>query len=99
MQDLGYQVTEVDCAAAALKLIDEGLRPDALVTDHIMENKTGAQLAQELRQRLPGLPVLIITGYANLTPTQISSFEVLAKPFRRRDLADRLMQLLTPGPS
>ena len=99
LQDLGYQVTEVDCAAAALKLIDEGLRPDALVTDHIMENKTGAQLAQELRQRLPGLPVLIITGYANLTPTQISSFEVLAKPFRRRDLADRLMQLLTPGPS
>ena len=93
--DLGYEVTEVDSAAAALKLIDEGLRPDALVTDHIMENKTGAQLAQELRQRMPDLPVLIITGYANLTPTQISSFEVLAKPFRRRDLADRLAQLLS----
>nr|WP_288466613.1 PAS domain-containing protein [uncultured Pseudomonas sp.] len=95
LHDLGYEVTEVDSAAAALKLIDEGLRPDALVTDHIMENKTGAQLAQELRQRFPDLPVLIITGYANLTPTQISSFEVLAKPFRRRDLADRLAQLLS----
>ncbi len=94
LHDLGYEVTEVDSAAAALKLIDDGLRPDALVTDHIMENKTGAQLAQELRQRIPELPVLIITGYANLTPTQISSFEVLAKPFRRRDLADRLAQLL-----
>ncbi|WP_425272926.1 PAS domain-containing protein [Phytopseudomonas punonensis] len=97
LHELGYEVTEVDCAAAALKLIDEGLRPDALVTDHIMENKTGAQLAQELRQRMPDLPVLIITGYANLTPSQISSFEVLAKPFRRRDLADRLAQLLSPG--
>ncbi|KAB0550649.1 PAS domain-containing protein [Pseudomonas argentinensis] len=95
LHDLGYQVTEVDSAAAAMKLIDEGLRPDALVTDHIMENMTGAQLAQELRQRLPALPVLIITGYANLTPSQISSFEVLAKPFRRRDLADRLAQLLS----
>lgn len=95
LHDLGYEVTEVDSAAAALKLVDEGLRPDALVTDHIMENKTGAQLAQELRQRMPALPILIITGYANLTPTQISSFEVLAKPFRRRDLADRLAQLLT----
>ncbi|OLU13656.1 hybrid sensor histidine kinase/response regulator [Pseudomonas sp. PA1(2017)] len=94
LHDLGYEVTEVESAAAALKLIDEGLRPDALVTDHIMENKTGAQLAQELRQRIPELPVLIITGYANLTPTQISSFDVLAKPFRRRDLADRLAQLL-----
>lgn len=97
LHDLGYEVTEVDSAAEALKLIEDGLRPDALVTDHIMENKTGAQLAQELRQRFPDLPVLIITGYANLTPTQISSFEVLAKPFRRRDLADRLAQLLGDG--
>ena len=95
LHDLGYEVTEAGSAAAALKLIDEGLRPDALVTDHIMENKTGAQLAQELRLRMPDLPVLIITGYANLTPSQISSFEVLAKPFRRRDLADRLAQLLS----
>jgi CheY-like chemotaxis protein len=99
LHDLGYEVTEVDSAAAALKLVDEGLRPDALVTDHIMENMTGAQLAQELRQRMPDLPILIITGYANLTPTQISSFEVLAKPFRRRDLADRLAQLLTTNHS
>lgn len=97
LQELGYKVTEAGSAAQALQLITHGLRPDALVTDHIMENQTGAQLAQELRQRLPELPVLIITGYANLTPTQISSFEVLAKPFRRHDLADRLAQLLNAG--
>jgi len=83
----------VDSAAAALALIEGGLVPDVLVTDHIMENKTGAQLAQELRQQMPDLPVLIITGYANLTPMQISDFEVLAKPFRRRDIAARLAQM------
>ncbi|SDG80012.1 PAS domain S-box-containing protein [Pseudomonas flavescens] len=94
LQELGYEVSDTHCAAAALELIDAGLEPDILVTDHIMANKTGAQLAQELRQRLPGLPVLIITGYADLTPQQISHFEVLAKPFRRRDLATRLAQLV-----
>jgi len=39
--------------------------------------------------------VLIITGYANLTLTQISSFDVLVKPFHRRDIAGRLAQLLS----
>ncbi|MDC3952116.1 hybrid sensor histidine kinase/response regulator, partial [Pseudomonas aeruginosa] len=52
--DLGYQVSE-----AAL---------DLLVTDHLMADKTGVQLAEELRQRFPQLPVLVITGYANLRP-------------------------------
>src|SRR5690606_17352921 len=35
LHDLGYQVTEAASAAAALRLIDAGLTPDVLVTDHI----------------------------------------------------------------
>jgi CheY-like chemotaxis protein len=94
LQDLGYQVTEAASAAAALRLIDQGLAPDVLVTDHIMPDKTGAQLARELRQRIPSLPVLIITGYSNHTPAPMRGFEILAKPFRRTELAARLVQLL-----
>ncbi|WJN61768.1 ATP-binding protein [Pseudomonas sp. SO81] len=95
LQDLGYQVTGAASAATALRLIDDGLAPDVLVTDHIMQDKTGAQLARELRQRIPSLPVLIISGYANLTPAQMRGFEVLAKPFRRSELAARLVQMLS----
>ena len=94
LQDLGYEVSEAASAAAALQLIEAGLAPDVLVTDHIMPDKTGAQLAQELRLRLPDLPVLIITGYSNLSPAQMHGFEVLAKPFRRAELAVRLSQLV-----
>lgn len=96
LRDLGYQVTEASSAAAALDLVEQGLVPDVLVTDHIMADKTGAQLAQEVRQRFAGLPVLIITGYANLTPSQIRGYEVLSKPFRRAELAARLLQLVSP---
>jgi FixJ family two-component response regulator len=46
-----------------------------------------AQLGQDLRRRFAELPVLIITGYANLTPSQIRGYEVLSKPFRRAELA------------
>jgi PAS domain S-box-containing protein len=97
LRDLGYQVSDAPSAAAAMQLIDNGLVPDVLVTDHIMADRTGAQLAQDLRRRFAGLPVLIITGYANLTPSQIRGYEVLAKPFRRAELAARLLQLVTTG--
>ncbi|HKS13815.1 MAG TPA: ATP-binding protein, partial [Pseudomonas sp.] len=95
LRDLGYEVTEAADAAHALQLIEHGLRPDALVSDHIMANKTGVQFAQELREHFPGLSVLIITGYANLTPRELRGFEVLRKPFRRAELAKSLAQLLS----
>ncbi|WP_448683832.1 PAS domain-containing protein [Pseudomonas nicosulfuronedens] len=97
LRDLGYQVTDAPSAAAAMALIDNGLVPDVLVTDHIMADRTGAQLAHDVRQRFAELPVLIITGYANLTPSQIRGYEVLSKPFRRAELAARLLQLMNAG--
>lgn len=97
LRDLGYQVTDAPSAAAAMALIDDGLVPDVLVTDHIMADRTGAQLAQDLRGRFAELPVLIITGYANLTPSQIRGYEVLSKPFRSAELAARLLQLVSAG--
>ncbi|GAB7533227.1 PAS domain-containing protein [Pseudomonas sp. 3A(2025)] len=94
LRDLGYQVTDTDSAHQALQMIAAGLRPDLLITDHAMSDKTGAQLAAEIRQTIAHLPVLIITGYANLKPGQAEDFVVLAKPFRRDDIAARVAQLV-----
>ncbi|WP_394558265.1 PAS domain S-box protein [Aquipseudomonas alcaligenes] len=94
LQELGYQVREAASAAAALQLIAAGLAPDVLITDQIMPEKTGIQLARELRQRTPELPVLVITGYSNLSPAQTHGFEMLAKPFRHAEIAKRLAELL-----
>ncbi|MDD0843803.1 PAS domain S-box protein [Pseudomonas sp. Gutcm_11s] len=94
LQDLGYLVSEAASAAAALQMLDDGLVPDVLVTDHIMPEKSGIQLAHELRQRMPGLPILVTTGYSNLSPAQMHDFDMLAKPFRRAEIAARLLELL-----
>ena len=94
LQDLGYQVTEAPSAAVALDLFDAGLRPDVLVTDYVMADITGVQLARQIRQRINDLPILIITGYTNAKPVPTDDFEVLAKPFRRQDIASRLANLV-----
>ena len=94
LSELGYEVQSAISAETALDQVARGLRPDLLVTDHLMPGMTGAQLAQEVRRQLPGLPVLMITGYAQLRPEETGGLDVLVKPYRHAELALRVAQLL-----
>ena len=49
--DLGYRVVEAASAEAALHLIEGGLRPDLLVSDHLMPGMNGTDLARAIRAR------------------------------------------------
>jgi PAS domain S-box-containing protein len=92
LSDLGYRVTEASSAEQALALVKQGLQPDMLVSDHLMPGLSGTDLAVRLRARLPSLPVLIVSGYAevdSLTP----AFPRLTKPFRQADLASAVSAL------
>ena len=89
LTDLGYAVIEAASAEDALRLVAEGLSPDLLVTDHLMPGMDGVELARTLKERIPALRQLIISGYAEgegLAP----DLPRLEKPFRRDDLAGTL---------
>lgn len=94
LRELGYEVVETASAATALEHVRSGLAPNLLITDHMMPNMTGAQLASELRGIVPGLQILMITGYADLTAEQAQGNAVLAKPFRMAELGTRVAELL-----
>jgi signal transduction histidine kinase len=98
LMDLGYDVVLASSAQEALEAVAAGLEPDLLVTDHLMPGMSGAQLALEMRGRIPGLPVLMITGYAQLRPEEAGDLAVLAKPYRHAELALRIAELLAEEP-
>ena len=87
--DLGYAVVEASSGEAALRLIAEGLRPDFLITDHLMPGMTGPELANQLRREQTALPVLIVSGYAEAEGVE-AGLPRLTKPFRRSDLVAAL---------
>jgi PAS domain S-box-containing protein len=96
LEELGYEVHEANSAEAALTLMSDGLAIDLLVSDHLMPGMSGVELALTLRERLPKLPVLIVSGYADvegLTP----SLPRLTKPFRSTELAEMLASLAPVG--
>ena len=92
--ELGHDVIEADSAEAALRLLDQGLKPDLLVTDHLMPGVSGTELARDVRARLPGTGVLIVSGYADADGIA-PDLPRLTKPFGSAELAAALDSLGT----
>ncbi len=89
---LGYDVTAVSDGNEALALIDKGLKPDLLLTDILLPNgMDGLMVAEKVVSRVPGLPVLFMSGYVENVDMQKSKLDpqtnLLLKPFRRASLA------------
>ncbi|MET3709520.1 PAS domain S-box-containing protein [Sphingomonas trueperi] len=93
LMDLGYDVREARSAEEALSLLDSGLKPDVVVTDHLMPAMSGAAFARQLRTSRPELPVLIVSGYAEVDGVD-PDLARLTKPFRNAELAASLATLL-----
>jgi CheY-like chemotaxis protein len=91
--DLGYSVIEARSAEDALRLLDEGLQPDLIVTDHLMPKMSGTELARTVRKALPALPVLVVSGYAEVAAVA-PDLPLLTKPFHMTDLAAVLERLV-----
>ena len=99
---LGYQVEAVTQPAAALARVRADPSRYALViTDQTMPEMPGLALATELRQVRPGLPVIMMTGYAApLTPERVEAAgirQVLLKPATVRALGIAVHAALAGG--
>ncbi|RDE07485.1 cell cycle two-component system response regulator CpdR [Sphingomonas aracearum] len=91
----GYAVSAVDRGTAAIPLL-ESEHFDLLLTDIVMPEMDGIELAQKAADMAPDLKVMFITGFAAVTlktGKPMPQARVLSKPFHLRDLVmevDRL---------
>jgi CheY-like chemotaxis protein len=69
---------------------------DLVVTDYRMEGMNGLELARRLRQQAPELPIVIVTGCADLEPcTEVNAWIAKQDMFPR--LVETIRQLLREG--
>jgi CheY-like chemotaxis protein len=96
---LGYQVIEADCAKDALVKLESAPRVDVLFTDIVMPgHMNGRELAASARAARPGIKVLFTSGFPGAWLANSKDVDpgapLLTKPYRRRDLAKALHDLL-----
>jgi two-component system cell cycle sensor histidine kinase/response regulator CckA len=98
----GYRVVAAAGAAEAREALQAEPHPPAmLVTDVVMPDTTGRELADQLRREQPGLRVLFLSGYAQDVVGRHgaldSSESFLAKPFTTTSLLARVRKILDAG--
>jgi len=80
LEAAGHAVTVEADAAAAIATLDGGATFDLALTDYAMPRMSGIELAAHMRRLRPNMPVLLITGFAEIGQRG-TDLPVLTKPF------------------
>jgi len=103
LQELGYATLEAENADRALAHLDAHPDIAMMITDVVMPGMNGRLLANEVRIRRPGLPVLFTTGYTRNAIVHHGVLDpdvhVIIKPYTLETLAMNVRSLLRPDAS
>jgi signal transduction histidine kinase len=96
---LGYAAIAAEDGMAACRVLDRDERVDLLLTDVVLPNgMSGPALGRAARRRRTGLKLLYMSGYSRGTVGGEDGLgegdHLLAKPFRKADLARKMRQVL-----
>jgi CheY-like chemotaxis protein len=92
LRDMGHDVTEFGGGSAALEAMAIGA-PDVLVTDVLMPDMTGTELAARAEAAFGVSKILFISGDVGDTPlSDFGAHELLSKPFTAQALQQALLR-------
>ena len=87
----GWTMLAADCAESAIRLAGKCERPDAVVSDIVMPGMDGVTLVKKLQEHWPGVPVILISGYADETLRRVlEGVRFLPKPYTLKGLCAAL---------
>lgn len=100
LERAGYHVVSVGSARRAVELVTDGEVVDLVVSDVVMPDLTGVELLIELRERQPGLPVVLMTG-GSPEPERtagaigLGASAIVYKPYTHAELRDAVEAALS----
>ena len=99
LAELGYEPVGFDSSTAALAAFRGAPeRFDLIVTDEAMPDLTGTELAREIKQSRPDIPIILVSGLGGTQLAKAAAATgvslLLRKPLQRRDLAESVARVL-----
>lgn len=91
LKDAGYIVFDAADGESGLKMVEKQ-HPDLVLTDYKMPGLSGIEVLAELVKKYPGLPVIILTAYEEVSLTikaiQMGAFDFIEKPIKNWELLE-----------
>jgi PAS domain S-box-containing protein len=98
LSERGFRVIEAGSGGLALDLLRQEAI-DLLLVDYAMPGMNGAETAAAARHMKPNLPILFVTGYADLTALkEVGEDSIIQKPFRDEELERKVNRALSQQP-
>jgi len=96
LEELGYTPIACSSGREALEILDEGRSIDLIITDVMMPEISGPELARELATRYPEIGVVFVTGYVGEAgdADDLSGYDILRKPFTVAALSEAVSNAL-----
>lgn len=91
LEQAGHDVLSCGSFEEAQVHLDEGIKPDLLITDVVLNGSTGKRVAAAVNEKSPTTKIVYMSGYGNIA---IGGHPVLHKPFKRQELMDLVEQAL-----
>jgi CheY-like chemotaxis protein len=92
LADIGHSVVEAGSGRDALAVL-AARHVDFVITDYRMPGMSGVALAREVRRRWPSIPVVIYTGFADVSEQERGGFPFISKPASAGEFAHVIAQL------
>jgi PAS domain S-box-containing protein len=91
LEDLGCTVIGVGSGGAALDLLASGEPISLILSDYAMPGMNGAEVERAAEHLRPGVPLIFMTGYADLTALRhVGGERIIRKPFNESELARKI---------
>jgi CheY-like chemotaxis protein len=95
LEDAGFRVVTAETGAAALVAAEGEPTLDVALIDVMLPDQSGGDVGRELRARRPDLPIVMASGYDELTAADrvgdLPGARYLRKPYAAAELADMLV--------
>lgn len=100
LKELGYDVVAAADGIQGLKVFDEHhTNLDLVITDVVMPNLSGREVANTLRKRRPDIPIIFVSGYTDDVVlrhgVEAESEYFVSKPFSAASLAKKVDDVLS----
>jgi two-component system response regulator GlrR len=95
LESVGYKVLVAESGPQGLKLLQT--EPvQTVILDYKMPEMNGSEVAQRIRAMHPGIPIIMLSAYVDLTPEQLKDVDAYVTKGESPDILLRTIERVQP---